>query len=271
MAIAGEWTITPMGLPAGVPLVLVLGGSFDPPHRAHVTLPARVRDELERRAGFAGRAWLAYVPAARSPLKQNSPVASDADRTAMLRLAIADMPRSLAWTDEIERAGLGRGPGGIVSPSYTVETLRRARAWLDSHGSAGAALRLLIGADQAAQFHHWKGPRDIIALAEPVVMLRAAMPAPGRPSPDRRDDLAAFRESMHRAGAWSPQELSRWENRVIVVGTDEASSTEVRSLLADPRANPDCRARLAQLLDPRVLAYIDQHALYRSPGGPASP
>ena len=42
--------------------VVIYGGSFDPPHRAHVALPPMVRDAL----GFEA---VAYVPAGRPPHK----------------------------------------------------------------------------------------------------------------------------------------------------------------------------------------------------------
>jgi nicotinate-nucleotide adenylyltransferase len=87
--------ITPLPVPKGAAAVLLCGGVFDPPHKAHVEIPRRVRDEL-----FGRGAWLVYVPAAKSPHKLDGPVASDEERVEMLRLATARVARCAIWTDE---------------------------------------------------------------------------------------------------------------------------------------------------------------------------
>lgn len=227
-----------MPVPPETRLVVLVGGTFDPPHRAHVELPARVRDVLE--GGSAG-AWLVYVPAARSPFKTDGPVASDADRVKMLTLALEGTPRACVWTDEIDRAEAGE-------PSYTVDTLERARRWLDANGCAGAAMRLLIGADQALAFHRWREPRRIISLAEPVVMLRPPVDTP-----------RALVEGMRATGAWSDAELGAWESRVVDVGVIDAAATSIRERLASGGASV-----VEGVVDPRVLEYIREHGLYHS-------
>lgn len=233
--------ISPLGVPAGTPLVVLIGGTFDPPHVAHIELPLRVRDELERRAGCEGRAWLVYIPAARSPHKETGPVASDAERAEMLRLALADRDRTAVWTDEIDRAAAG-------VPSYTVETVRRARRWLDDHGGAATRLRLLIGADQALAFHRWREPGALAEIAEPAVMLR--------PPIDTPEELA---EGLRQTGAWSGSQLREWGARAVHVGVIDAAATSVRELLAAPVRDG---AKLRELLDERVLEYIEANGLY---------
>src|SRR5262245_39793105 len=102
MAAVGEPPITPVPLPVTVQDVLLFGGTFDPPHLGHVRIPIQVLD----RAMPAG-AFLLYVPAARSPLKESGPQASDADRVEMLRLVLTELGtpnRTAIWTDELDRA-----------------------------------------------------------------------------------------------------------------------------------------------------------------------
>lgn len=90
-----------------MPAVLLMGGTFDPPHVAHV---AQARSALRR--AMAPGAWLVLVPAARSPLKRGGPGARDRDRVAMLRAAFAGVGRATVWTDELDRArGRRRGSG----------------------------------------------------------------------------------------------------------------------------------------------------------------
>ena len=159
------------GLAIGPRLVVLFGGTFDPPHRGHVELPVRVRDELERRAGCVGEGWLVYVPAARSPHKERGPVVSDADRVEMLGRAIAGVPRAGVWTEEIDRARAQQEAGGdgrdarATEPSFTVETVRRARRWLDRMesteaemgGSKGEELHAERGGTQGGETHAERG------------------------------------------------------------------------------------------------------------------
>src|SRR5512140_903779 len=108
---AAEPLITSVPLPPGVREVLVFGGTFDPPHAAHARLPFSVRDSM-----LGPKAWLLYIPAARNPLKDHGPEASDNDRVRMLKMLIAEHlatsgeGRVGVWNDECERARVNPGP-----------------------------------------------------------------------------------------------------------------------------------------------------------------
>lgn len=223
--------ITPLAVPRDVPGVVFVGGVFDPPHLAHVLLPSLARDHL------APDAWLVFVPAARSPLKDAPPCVPDADRLAMLRLAIRDTPRSSLWTDEIDRANAALGV-----PSYWIDTLGRAREIL----GPDIRLRFVIGADQAGAFHRWRRPRDILALAEPIVLLRPPL-----------GTTAAFADVLRGTGAWSEAELPRWIERVYRAPLMETSATSIRRSLAE-----GISAARGLDLHPGVAAYIREHRLY---------
>lgn len=224
----GELPLSIPTLRPGTQSILVFGGTFDPPHRGHSELP-----RLVRRA--TGSDALLYVPAARSPLKQASPGATGQQRLEMLQLIIADDPCSLVTSIELERGG---------TSSYTIDTLEILAA---QYGPT-VRMRLLIGADQAADFHRWRAPEAIIRLAEPWVMLRA--PA---------ESWEVLRERM--APSWSSTEIDRWARRVVPVPTLDVSATQVRGMLA--RGDPD--AAFDDLLAPPVLAYIRRHRLYGVP------
>lgn len=204
--------------------ILLVGGTFDPPHLAHVRLAemARLRVDPE--------AWLYFVPAARSPHKDTGPDAGNADRVRMLTLAIAEVPSVGVWTDEIDRAESGE-------PSYWVRTLERARGLI----GADRELRFLIGADQAVSFHRWKEPERILALAVPVVINRGEVQTRG----DLDDALEGtpFRETLTEAWCDVPKL--------------DISATDVREALAHPETQD-----LRGLLDPRVSAYITERGLY---------
>jgi nicotinate-nucleotide adenylyltransferase len=205
--------------------VLLYGGTFDPPHRFHARLPRAVADRV-----LGERAHVVYVPAARNPLKRRGPVASDADRVAMLRLTLGGTSRAHVWTDEIDREGA----------SYTIDTVRRLKRLLP----AGSTVRLLIGADSAAGFHRWKSARAVVREAEPLVMPRTPIV--------RVDELFAV---LALTDYWSANELAAWCGRMAPVGPEDMSSTRVREVLAAggrPRE-----------LDDEVVGYIASRGLYR--------
>lgn len=209
--------------------VLLVGGTFDPPHRAHVELARRARD---RRCATAG---LVFVPAARSPHKSSGPLASDSERAAMLELAIESVKHAGVWTDEIDRSASG-------NPSYWIDTLERARSLVGD-----AWLGFVIGADQAVAFDRWRDARRILEYAEPVVLLR-------EPWTSADVLLDAMRD------AWSDAELERWASCCVDVGTIDVSATEIRTLLHEDREN----ARLKSVLSPGVLGFIRERGLYGS-------
>lgn len=171
-------------------LILLYGGSFDPPHNAHVALPALARDAI-------GADVVAYIPAGQAPHKRGRVATPAADRLAMLRLALRDQPRTVILTDELDRTG----------PSYTVDTLEALRRRLDP----GPRFRLLIGADMMRIFPKWHRPQRIAELAEPLVMLRP---------PDTRESLLAELPEQERA---------TWASRFVELPEMEISSTALRA------------------------------------------
>ncbi|MBX3381619.1 MAG: nicotinate-nicotinamide nucleotide adenylyltransferase [Phycisphaeraceae bacterium] len=222
-----------LSLPADCRRIILVGGTFDPVHLAHVALP-----QAARVGANIPDAHLLYIPAARSPFKADSPRASDQDRVAMLKLALREVPNASIWTDEIDRAS------ATNSPSYTIDTLRRLRTVI----APDTQLRLLIGADQAATFHKWREPRAILSFAPPLVMLRGA-------------DSATLLNSLRAAEFWNDQEMATWSASVVPTPLSPISSTLLRDLLAV--ASPVSEQELAASLDPAVLQYIRTQGLYR--------
>jgi nicotinate-nucleotide adenylyltransferase len=144
----------------------------------------------------------------------------------MLHLALRRVEHAVIITAELERAADGR-------PSYTVETLQ---ALHQKHPHLH--MRLLIGADQLAQFDRWRDPQRIIALAEPLVMVR--------PPATRESLLAALPPAYDR---------QTWQQRLVDVPLVDASSSAVRRRIA---AGEDAQG----MIDPVVETYIREHHLY---------
>lgn len=208
---------------------LLFGGTFDPPHLAHVELPMLVADEIA-----CDR--VLYVPAAINPLKAKTPPTPQEHRLAMLEIALRDQPRASISTIELERDG----------PSYFVDTLEEIAEQEedagDAEGRSGATRRFLIGADQAVQFHRWRSWERILELAEPAVMLRPPW------------DEASFHAALTEAGT-DESARDAWMRRIVIAPLRDIDGTTIRRLL---REGED----VSHLLDPAVLAYIHRHGLY---------
>ena len=177
--------------------ILIFGGTLDPPHLAHVTLPPLVARRLDCRR-------IVYVPAAASPLKTERNVTAARHRLAMLRLAVAQVPDAEISTIELDRP----------PPSYTVDTLTAMRRRFGSD----AVLFLLIGSDQALTFHEWNEWQRILELAVPAVMVRAPL------------DQEEFRARLLAIHA--PEEAQRWLDWSVAVPQMEICATELRRRLA---------------------------------------
>ncbi len=219
---------TPLSIPTNCRHVALFGGTFDPPHLAHVTLAHLGRRELERRVGAP--AFLAFVPAARSPHKDNAPTATDTQRLDMLRLATEGLDRTGIWTDELDRATHGE-------PSYWARTLERAKSILPDR-----TLWFIIGADQAVSFHRWRQPREMLEMAQPVVL-------PRHPIATASD----LRTAMATANFWNEKELDHWAESFVDIDLLRAASTEVRDAQGSPFETP---------LHPSVLEYARANNLY---------
>ena len=136
----------------------VYGGTFDPVHLGHLLL---ARDALEQLRLDA----ILFVPAGQSPLKSRKPRASDAQRLAMLRLALKNEPRFWLSRCELDRP----------APSYAYDTA------LEIHEAfPRAEIFWLIGADQLAVLDQWHRPDDLRRMVTFVLLPRGkdATPTP---------------------------------------------------------------------------------------------
>lgn len=129
----------------------ILGGTFDPVHIGHLILASCARDQL-------GTDLFLLIPNSSSPLKAAEPVASFADRLAMLRLAVAGVEGFVVSDVEGQRGGI----------SFTVDTLRALRIQYSQE-----SFHLVMGKDALADFHLWKEREEVLRLASLVVVDRA--------------------------------------------------------------------------------------------------
>ena len=127
----------------------LFGGSFNPPHVAHLIVAEVARDQF----GF-DEVW--WIPNATPPHKSQADLAAVEHRLEMTRRAVADNPAFRLCDIEVERAGV----------SYTVETVQ---ALQEQH--PGTDFALLIGSDSLDHFAEWHKP-DEIAERVPLVVYK---------------------------------------------------------------------------------------------------
>ncbi|MCL4221624.1 MAG: nicotinate-nicotinamide nucleotide adenylyltransferase [Phycisphaerales bacterium] len=262
-------TPTPLPVPVCGGRLVLFGGSFDPPHRAHLFFARFL-------LGRFPEAVVLTVPAARSPHKASGPLASPEQRCAMLRLGLldvglwpADAPgaaepapagpsaRVGIWTDEIDRSDGGEG-------SYWIDTLRRARALIPPEVS----LSFVVGSDQLAAFDRWREPHEILRLASPIVLVRGGGAVEDGIEVDEalaerllEPARLAFRTTQQgvMAPTWSPDELSLFRAGILTgQPTMAISSTLVRERLRTQPGSLD----LEHLLTPSVLAFLRRENPY---------
>ena len=128
----------------------VLGGTFDPPHIAHLIVASEACASL-------GLDVVLFVPAGDPWQKHAS--ATPEQRYAMTELAIEGDARFRASRIDIDRGG----------PTYMVDTLTQLRSEI-----AGAELFCILGSDAIAGMHTWNRAEELAGLAAFV-----GVPRPG--------------------------------------------------------------------------------------------
>ncbi len=127
----------------------VLGGTFDPVHKAHLAMARAAAEQL-------GLDEVLFVPTGKTHYRRPAR-AEPRERLAMLRLALGGEPRFRI--DERELAAEATG--------YTVDTLRALR-----RERPADELYILIGTDQLAAFGAWRDPEEVKRLARLAVFER---------------------------------------------------------------------------------------------------
>ena len=141
----------------------ILGGSFNPIHKAHIELILSALEQLPLE-------HIELLPAGQ-PWQKDSLSVSSEHRLEMLKIAAQGHPKILFNTMEIERNG----------PTYTVDTVRQLDRDIDYYW--------LMGTDQLQNFTTWTGWQEIMqnltlviakrpdhSSAIPQIMLDAQVP-----------------------------------------------------------------------------------------------
>ncbi len=150
----------------------ILGGTFNPPHLAHMVCASEARAQLALER-------VVLVPTGVPPHKPMEQEPGPMHRLEMCRLAAGGHRDWLEVSAiEIERDG----------PSYTVDTLREIHA-----SQPGDELTFIVGGDVAWSLPIWHEPEAILELARVAVAERA-----GARREEVRDRLAGMAGSAER-------------------------------------------------------------------------
>ncbi len=217
------------------------GGSFDPPHRAHlqVALLARQHFGLDR---------VLLAPAARQPLKAGGAEAPFPDRLRMVDLLCAGEPG-------LEASAID-GPRPGNRPNYTADTLRRLLVTFNLPATTGTPPELfaIVGADAFLGLHQWREPDALLELAKWIVISRPGFALP--PLLPENWVATTSRSKDKPAGPLALTPAQRRRVHLLPGLEDTLSATELRTRL---HRGLDCR----DLIPAPVLAYLEDKCLYR--------
>jgi nicotinate-nucleotide adenylyltransferase len=133
-----------------VPRVGLLGGTFNPPHVAHLVCATQALAQV-------GLERVQFVPVHEPPHKAIGVEPGLAHRVEMCRLAVAGD----------ERLDVSLADADVPGPSFTVDTLRRLHERFP-----GDQLTFIVGGDMALSLPTWREPEAILELAEVAVAER---------------------------------------------------------------------------------------------------
>ena len=127
----------------------IIGGTFDPPHNAHVVMAETALREIPLDK-------VLFMPSPDPPLKDAARITRYHDRVEMVRLALEGrVGLEISLLEEFR-----------TGPSFTVDLLRQFRRVM------GGEPFLILGADSVCDLPRWKEPEAILGLATLVVFPR---------------------------------------------------------------------------------------------------
>lgn len=197
------------------PRLGVVGGTFNPVHNGHLRLALQLAEQFSLE-------HVALMPCA-LPVHKGKPTATAQQRLDMLNVAVANEPKLVVDTREINAGG----------KSYSVQSLKAIR---DEIGQDGE-LYFAMGSDSLAGFNQWYQWQDIIKLCHLV-----HFPRPGNNEP--------VPEALQLALTQTPFTLHHLNAACL-----DISSSDIRARVQSGKS-------IRYLLPETVYDYIHQNYLY---------
>ena len=211
-----------------MPLIGILGGTFDPIHNGHIRLALEARQQLNLD-------HVRLIPV-NIPPHRSKPVASPVHRQAMLSLAIDNAKGLYMDLREIKSE----------ETSYTINTLKSLRKEFKND-----SLCLILGKDAFNKIDSWKDWETLLDYAHIIVANR-----PGEDenlSPPKLEQWIAQNKTSKTA---SLTEKPAGTIYFIKIPMLDISSSNIRQSFAENKA-------VDELIPPATLTYIKNNHLYQ--------
>ncbi len=219
----------------------LLGGAFNPVHRGHLAIATYAQQALALDR-------VLFIPSGdRTPHKTRAALAPAHHRLAMVRQAIADIPRFTV--SDIESTA--------SETSYTVETIHTLRQTMQG------TFWLLIGLDAFLQMESWKSVDALVSSTNIVVPSR----------PPAHFSQAASLTFLPAPPAGQLERLDDGTHPRLDFPTGPHTTLTLLRMPPCPVSASAIRARIREGLDvadwlpPPVHSYILRHRLYESREG----
>lgn len=192
----------------------ILGGSFNPPHLAHLVCASEAAAQLS-----LDRVLL--TPVAAPPHKEAEQDPGPQVRLELCRLAIEGDDRLGVCELEVQRGG----------PSYTVDTLKELHARTPEDD-----LTFIVGGDIALGLPRWHEPQAVLGLARLAVAERSGT--------DRQDISGRLTQHFGEAAAPVFFDMPRLDISSSQIRRRVAQGAPIRYLVPDRVAERIARERL---------------------------
>ena len=208
-------------------IIGLLGGTFDPPHNAHLAMAnAFLR--------LFGNSQVVFLPAG-DPYHKKPTQTASRHRLNMCLAAVGDNPH-FAVSDVDMRDGA----------TYTYDTVRIFREIYPN-----AQLWWIMGEDSLRYVHQWHKGKELLSLANFAIARRG----------DDGDFAAITQHIIEQGKQAAENNLPTGQMRFLAMPKNAISSTKIRQALADnPFRLPE---NIAQQIPTAVLDYIRQNGLYQ--------
>ena len=219
---------------SGIPLIGILGGTFNPIHFGHLRMAQELADALKLTA-------VLFIPSANPPHKA-APTVSAQHRAEMVQLAIADNPLFKLDKCELERAGA----------SYTIDTLIGLREGLGEK----SALCLMMGSDAFTKLDSWHRWDELLNYCH-IVLVQRPWQQSSTKTEKLSDQMTTFLSAHYTENVEDLAEKSAGYIHMQAITAQDISATNIREKLSSGNS-------IKYLVPDNVLAYIQQHQLYKT-------
>ena len=214
----------------------ILGGTFDPVTLGHLSLARNVQEALKLDR-------VLFIPAWRSPHKQNLPITEASHRSNMLKEALASFPDFEISTLELDKKEV----------SYTINTLIALQSQYPD-----TEWYLILGMDTFQDFATWKNVEEILQRAHLAVATRPGYSNNLTPKPLAEALPYSYQLEQQANGVQSY--LCPETGKTLVfcdIDPQDISSKKIRETV---KAGLSAK----KMLPPEVERYIMAHHLYQA-------